>query len=49
MPGWKSISKPMLTFIAAMDANGDGRLGADEFVDYCMRGKTCAKPAQEVR
>ena len=25
-------------FIAAMDANGDGRLGRDEFLDYCMRG-----------
>ena len=25
-------------FIAAMDANGDGKLGRDEFLDYCMRG-----------
>ena len=21
-----------------MDANGDGKLGKDEFIDYCMRG-----------
>jgi hypothetical protein len=25
-------------FIASMDGNGDGKLGRDEFVDYCMRG-----------
>jgi Ca2+-binding EF-hand superfamily protein len=25
-------------FIASMDSNGDGKLGKDEFLDYCMRG-----------
>ena len=25
-------------FIASMDSNGDGKLGKDEWIDYCMRG-----------
>merc|ERR1712216_464108 len=32
-------------FIAAMDANGDGRLGKEEFLDYCMRGMNM-RPSQ---
>ena len=30
-------------FIAAMDSNGDGKLGRDEFLDYCMRGMNMTK------